>query len=69
MHPIIVDINAQESIKKSENILVIGMAYRRDIVKQFQEDDSKLNLTQCVGNNNKRIDTSVARDTFRCMKI
>jgi len=66
---VIVDINAQEVIHKSEKILMIGMAYWRDIVKQFKKDHSKLNLTECVGKNNKKIDISVARDTFRCMKI
>ena len=29
--------------------LVIGMAYCRDIVNQFKEDDSKSNLCECVG--------------------
>ena len=63
------DTMAKKSIKKSVMTLVIGMAYCRDIVTQFKNDDSKSNLCECVGEKNKKIETSVARDTFRCMKI
>ena len=69
MDPVNVDNMVRKSIKKSEITLVIGMAYCRDIVNQFKEDDSEYNLCECVGENNKIIETSVARDTFRCMKI
>ena len=44
---------AQNSDEKSQRILVICMAYCRELVKQFNTDPKILNICQCVGPNKK----------------
>ena len=49
------------------DILLIGMSYNRDIVKQYQNDDKLLHIADCIDSQTgKKIDPAVARDTYRC---
>ena len=51
------------------NILLVGLSYNRSIMEQFVNDDSFTNISMCVDDKGRQIETSVARDTYRCMML
>ena len=53
METVNTNLMAQKTDKKSQRILVIGMAYCCQLVKQFNVDPEILNICQYVGSNKK----------------
>ena len=49
------------------DVLLIGMSYNRDIVKQYEGDDRVGHISDCIDSQTgKKFDPAVARDTYRC---
>ena len=51
------------------NVLLIGLSYNRSIVEQYEKDDTITNISMCLDQKGRQIETSVARDTFCCYII
>ena len=48
------------------NILLIGLSYNRDIVKQFENNGDIHHISECIDvETGKQIEAAVARDTYR----
>ena len=61
--------NNYTSIIPIYNSLLVCLSYNRSIMEQFVNDDSLTNISMCVDDKGRQIETSVARDTFRCMML
>ena len=69
MDTVNINLMAQQIDSKLNRILVICIAYYYQLVNQLNTNPDILKLCQCVGPNNRVIDTSISGDTFCCIKI
>ena len=55
-------------IPEMTSVLLIGIHYDRDIIKEMK-DRNLDNMSLCPGNTDRKLDKSVIRDTWRCNQI
>ena len=54
---------------RSINVLLIGLSYNQDLLKQFLASSEIVSISQYTDSNGRIIDPCVARDTFRCYAL